>query len=264
MHLLNWLRQTITFSYRSYLFAKRNLFFLFELFFWPIIGVISLGLMSRFLALNQEMMSFILTGIITMNVLQITQLDVSYSLFYDIWSKSVKHTFSTPISVSNVIIGGWLFGILRGFVIYAILTIISLYMFNFRIPTITTMLIFLCGTFLSALLVGICVCVLILLFGQRAEAVAWALSPLLMLICGVYYPVTIFPPILQTVAYLIPLTYFLEYFRASYIVTTNNTTGTMLQRGFTLTIIYLLLFYFCLILVVRHARKTGLFLRLSE
>ena len=42
---------------RNALMASRNVFFFFELLFWPIVGVLSIGLMTRFLHLTPEQAS---------------------------------------------------------------------------------------------------------------------------------------------------------------------------------------------------------------
>jgi hypothetical protein len=52
--------------------------------------------------------------------------------------------------------------------------------------------------------------------GNRAEVAAWSLVSLMLLVCGIYYPVSILPQWGTAIAALIPLTYFLEYFRHFY------------------------------------------------
>ena len=42
---------------RNALMGARNVFFFFELLFWPIVGVLSIGLMSRFLELTDAQAS---------------------------------------------------------------------------------------------------------------------------------------------------------------------------------------------------------------
>ena len=44
---------------RNALMGARNVFFFFELLFWPIVGVLSIGLMSRFLELTDAQARYI-------------------------------------------------------------------------------------------------------------------------------------------------------------------------------------------------------------
>ncbi len=103
---------------------------------------------------------------------------------------------------------------------------------------------------------------LVLLFGHRAEITAWAISYLALLISGMYYPVTLLPSGLQTVAQGFPLTHFLEYFRHFYGFPLSSSTP--LWRGFGLSLIYLIVGYSFITFSLRWARKRGNLLRLSE
>ena len=106
------------------------------------------------------------------------------------------------------------------------------------------------------------VCILVLLFGYMADVAAWSFSGLISLICGIYYPISILPSPLPEIARLIPLTYFLEYFRSFYGF--KSVSGNSLGWGFGLIGFYLILEAFLFKIVLRRARRTGTLLRLSE
>ena len=99
-------------------------------------------------------------------------------------------------------------------------------------------------------------------FGQRAEVAAWALSYLLLLLCGLYYPVSVLPAGARQLAQLVPLTYFLEHFRHFYGF--PLITPYPLLYGFTLSVIYLLISYALLQYTLKSALTRGTLLRLSE
>lgn len=90
--MFSQINKIIAFTYRNYLFAKRNIYAFVEVLFWPAVGVISIGLMSSFLELTSELKAFLLTGAIISGILQVTQLDVAYGFLYDVWSKSLRQT----------------------------------------------------------------------------------------------------------------------------------------------------------------------------
>lgn len=259
---MNFLSKTYAFSYRNYIFAKRNFFAFMEILFWPVVSLLSIGLMGAFLKLEGNILAFILTGAITSGVLQVTQLDVSYSLLYDIWSKSIKHTFLAPVTQYDYIIGSWIIGMLRGAVVFAMLAVFSAEVFHFRLPGLVPTLIFAAGIFASALVIGMLVCLLIMLYGQRVEVTAWSLSTLLMLVSGIYYPVSFLPKPFTDVAALLPLTYFLEYYRSFYGFT--PVFSHSLLKGFLSTAVYTVILFRLLRLSFDRARRTGMLLRLSE
>jgi len=257
-----WFKRCYAFSYRNFLFAIRNAFAFAELIFWPVVSLLSIGLLGSYLELQEKALAFVLTGAIAGGVLQVAQLDVAYSLLYEVWSKSMKHTFLTPVGVSEHLFGSWLIGILRGSAIFALLGLFAIYLFGFQFPPLGVTVIFLSGIFGSALLLGMLVSVLILIFGQKAEITAWMFAYLFMLLCGIYYPVATLPKFFYCLAQLVPITYFLEYFRQSFGFLAEF--DYLLAKGFGLIFLYLCFGMMVLKWAFHQARKKGIIVRLSE
>ena len=116
--------------------------------------------------------------------------------------------------------------------------------------------------FINAAIIGALVLALVLRFGQRAEVAAWAFSYLMLLLCGLYYPVSVLPAEFQVLAQFIPLTYFLEYFRHFYGFPLHYSRP--LLYGFSLSVLYILVSYGLLHYTLRSAYRRGILLRLSE
>ena len=266
MSLLNLQRGLIqiwAFGIKNWIITKRNVFSLFEILFWPVVGFFSVGLLTNFLKLDADMVGFILIGVISMSVIQVCQIDVAYVLLYDLWSKSLKHTFIAPIHPFQLILGSWLIGVIRSFVVFLLLVFLSTFAFgfNFLKPGLGPLILFLLGLFLIAALIGISVCILVLLFGYKAEVAAWSITSLMALICGIYYPISILPSPLPEIARVIPLTYFLEYFRSFY---GFHHGGNLLGWGFGQIGVYLVLEAVLFKIVLHRARRTGILIKLSE
>jgi ABC-2 type transport system permease protein len=254
----------MAFAARSSLVNRRNVFAVFEMLFWPGVGILSVGLLTRFLHLNPETVTFILIGAVTMNTIQIAQLDLSYSLLYSVWAKSLKHEFIAPIRLTHILVGSGLVGLIRGFMVFVAMGFLSMWLFDMDLgrPGVPGLIIFLLGMFLNAAIIGAAVLALVLRFGQRAEVAAWAVSYLMLLLCGLYYPVNILPPEVQILAQIIPLTYFLEYFRQFYGF--PLTFAHPLLYGFSQSVIYILISYVLVHFTLKSALKRGTLLRLSE
>jgi ABC-2 type transport system permease protein len=244
--------------------TKRNVFTLFEILFWPLVGFLSVGLLAEFASLPLEMRAFILVGIVAMSTVQVCQLDVSYVLLYDVWSKALKHGFIAPVGIRHQLIGSMIVGMLRGGSVFVILMGASslLFDFDFTVPGAGALCLFLLGLFLSAAMVGGLVCILVLTLGNRAEVAAWSLVSLMLLVCGIYYPVSILPRWAAALAELIPLTYFLEYFRQFYGFAPTYSHG--LIKGYASVLAYLVLEVYLMKAALRRAKRTGLLLKLSE
>jgi ABC-2 type transport system permease protein len=267
MFLSNFQKSLIqikAFAFKNWVVTKRNFFSLSEVLFWPLVGLFSVGLLTIFLDLDESMRGFILIGVMSISLLQVCQIDVAYALLYDLWAKSMKHTFIAPIHPFQLISGSWLIGMARSGFVFFLLSLSSLiaFGFDFFLPGGVPLFLYLFGLFLIAVFIGTGVCILVLLFGYKAEVAAWSITSLMALICGIYYPISILPAPLQQIAQAIPLAYFLEYFRSFYGFKTE--INDLLARGFGLVGIYLILEALLLRWVIHHARKSGTFVKLSE
>ena len=249
---------------RNALMASRNVFFFFELLFWPIVGVISIGLMTRFLGLTPEQGAFVLIGTIALSVVNVCQLEVAYAVLLDVWSKSVKHQFLAPIGIRHLTVGSWLVGMLRGLTIFTLLAGLGWWAFGFRVlqPGLHAVALFLLGCFLNAWIVGVLVCALITLFGNRAEAFAWASVNLVLVLAGIYYPVSVLPGPAAAVARALPLTYFLDAYRSNFGFPSE--LPSPIATGLALSLVYAALAHLAFYAAVGRARRTGLLLKMSE
>lgn len=263
-HFQKKLIQIKAFAFKNWIITKRNVFSLSEILFWPLVGLFTVGLLTVFLRLEEGMTGFILIGIMSISVIQVCQIDVAYALLYDLWAKSMKHTFIAPIHPFQLISGAWLVGMARSSFVFLLLSVFSgvAFGFNFFQSGAASLLLYLLGLFLIAVSIGIGVCILVLLFGYKAEVAAWSITSLMALTCGIYYPISILPSPLPEIARAIPLTYFLEYFRSvhGFESAINHTLGW----GFGLIGFSLIIEAFLLKWVIRHARKNGTFIKLSE
>lgn len=260
---MEWVR-TWAFAYRDLIMARRNVFFVFELTFWPGVAMLSHGLLTRFLELTPEMTAFILVGTVALSAVQVCQLDVAYAVLFDIWSKSMKHQFLTPVRIHNLALGSWLVGVARGLAVFVLMAFIGTWAFGFNFVGAgpLSLVLFLLGCFLTALCIGLCVCSLVLLFGTRAETSAWAAVNFIVMLSGIYYPISVLPGWAAAVSSAIPLTYFLDAVRVGYGFPSQF--AHPLATGFALAALYIVLAHWGLAAAVTRARRTGLLLKLSE
>lgn len=256
--------RTRAFVFKNLIMTRRNVFTLFEILFWPLVALLSVGLLAEFAELEPRMKAFILVGVVSMSVVQVCQLDVSYALLYDVWSKAVKHTLIAPVGLRHLFAGSLIVGILRGGAVFLILMAASylIFAFDFTARGLPALCVFLLGLFLSAAMVGLFVCILVFTFGLRAEVAAWSLVSLMLLVCGIYYPVSILPSWVMWLSALVPLTYFLEYFRQLYGF--EPTFSHVLAKGSLMVAIYLVLELLLVKAALKRAKKTGMLLKLSE
>lgn len=263
MSLSSEIAKTLAFTYRNVTMTRRNVFMLGDMFYWPFIAVLSIGFMLAFLKPGAREAAVVLSGVVAMSVLQTCQLDVSYSLLFDMWSKSMKHTLVAPIGPRHYLIGSWIFGITRGTLTFFIITGLIRLLFHFNIMQggAATTIIFLAGLFVSGLIIGMLIIVLLYMFGMRAEIATWSIVSVLLLVCGIYYPISVLPAALQHIGYAVPLTFFLEYYRESYGLPGDPHAAA---KGFALSAVYLAVLYALLAISQSRAKRRGIILKMSE
>ncbi len=252
------------FFQRNWQMTHRNVFTVFEIVFWPVVSLLSVGLMTTFLNVPTEATVFVLMGTLALSVVQVCQLDVAYAVLFDMWSKSVKHQFVAPIRPWHIILGAWLMGLVRGAAVFALLGLVSYWVFgvSFLAAGWLPAAGFLFGLLLSAAGVGLLVATLLLTFGLRAEVSAWSGVSLILLLCGIYYPVSLLPAPLAVIAAGVPLTHFLEGFRAHYGFSPVFARPT--ASGYALALAYVAGGYVLFGRAVMRARRTGMLLKLSD
>jgi len=267
MSFLNWRNHLIkagAFALKNWLITKKRSFHLFEILFWPFIGLISVGLLTRFLGLESKTVEFVLIGIIALSVVQIGQLDIAYVILYSIWNKSLKHEMVAPINAFHLIAGPWAMGVLHALLVFLLMGLFSSLAFhlNFLSAGILRLLLFFLGLTSFAASIGMLVCALAFYIGGRAHVGATFIVSLLILLSGIYYPIEILPKALQIIASVIPLTYFLIYFRSFYGLTPDHSNP--LLWGFLLAGAYNIVAAVLLRLSIWNARDKGLLSKMSE
>jgi ABC-2 type transport system permease protein len=252
------------FFLRSWRMTYRNAFTVFEIVFWPIVNLLSVGLLTTFLQAEPGTVVFVLVGTFALSTVQVCQLDVAYAALFDMWSRSIKHQLVAPIRPWHLLLGSWLMGLLRGTLVFMLQAVVSHWMFGVNVLAhgVAPALALLAGLLLSAGGIGLLVCTLLMLFGLRAEVSAWSGVSLVLLICGVYYPVSFLPAPLQVVAAAVPLTHFLEAFRAQLGYAPVFTEP--LVRGYALAAVYVVGGYALFAWAIQRARRTGMLLKLSD
>ena len=252
------------FFLRSWRMTYRNAFTIFEIVFWPIVNLLSVGLMTRFLQAEPGTVVFVLVGTFALSTVQVCQLDVAYAALFDMWSRSIKHQLVAPIRPWHLLLGSWLMGLMRGTLVFMLQAAVSHWMFGVNVLAhgVAPALALLAGLLLSAGGIGLLVCTLLMLFGLRAEVSAWSGVSLILLLCGVYYPVSVLPAPLQVVAAAVPLTHFLEAFRAQ--LGYAPMFKEPLVRGYVLAAVYAAGGYALFAWAIHRARRTGMLLKLSD
>ena len=252
----------------SYAFVERNFFLVRRYWGWEIAFLIfnitsSLSVMYIGKAQGTDANNLILylgIGTVVWAYLRAVFSNISEMIVWERWEGTIEYTMMAPISRLTHMLGVSLFSIVYA-LLRTVLLLIALFLF-FDVDLSQAnaggaLAIILVGS-LSFVGVGIMAAVLPLLFTERGEEMTFIISSLLLLVSGVYYPVSVLPGWMQAAANISPATYVLEGMRAT--ILDGTSTSHLGQYLIPMSVIGALtipLGMFVFTSVERYAKRTG-------
>ena len=143
--------------------------------------------------------------------------NVGEMVAWERWEGTIEYTMMAPISRLAHMLGVSLFSIIYGLVRSALLLGVLALFFSVDLSNanlVGAAVILLVGS-ISFLGFGIMAAVLPLLFPERGEEMTFVISSILLLVSGVYYPISVLPDWMEPLATVSPATYVLEGMRAA-------------------------------------------------
>jgi ABC-2 type transport system permease protein len=143
--------------------------------------------------------------------------NVGEMVAWERWEGTIEYTMMAPISRLAHMLGVSLFSIIYGLVRSALLLGVLALFFSVDLSNANLgggALILLVGS-VSFLGFGIMAAVLPLLFPERGEEMTFVISSILLLVSGVYYPISVLPDWMEPLATISPATYVLSGMRAA-------------------------------------------------
>jgi ABC-2 type transport system permease protein len=246
---------------------KRSIPRLMEVFYWPFLDLVVWGFITIYLAKFKgtlpNFISFLLGALILWDILFRSQQGLSVSFLEDMWARNLLNIFVSPISPVEYISALMLVSIVKLLLASAVMVLFAWLFYSFNIFLIGIALIpLIINLVIMGWGVGIITMGLILRFGQEAEVLAWAVAFLFQPVSAVFYPVSVLPSFLQTIARYIPSSHIFEGMRG--VVAGGGFPTTELVWATSLNVLYLtgaLIFFYWNFGVVR---KKGLLARIGE
>jgi ABC-2 type transport system permease protein len=133
------------------------------------------------------------------------------------WEGTIEYTFMAPVARLTHLLGACVFALVHGLALMVTqLFVISLF-FHLDLSHANWLAAITITALGSVSLVGLgeIAAILPLLFTERGAQMAYIIRAIMLLVSGVYYPVTVLPGWLQAVAIISPVTYMLDGLRAS-------------------------------------------------
>jgi len=211
----------------TYAFFERNWNLTKRYWAWEVVWLfynVANGLSVMYIGLSApglpkaEQAGFILTlliGTAVWSYLSVTFDGVSEMITLERWEGTIEYTFMAPISRFTHLIGSCWYAIAHGLLFTVIQLLIVGLFFSLDLSHAnywTVAFVLMLGS-ISFIGFGIAAAVLPLLFTERGSQMSYIIRAALLLISGVYYPVTVLPQWMQFLAKASPATYVLEGLR---------------------------------------------------
>jgi ABC-2 type transport system permease protein len=246
--------------------SLRSLEVIFDFLIFPIMSIIVFGFLALFLSGSGQnnIANSLLTGMLLWEIIFIIQYSVSVESLWNIWSDNLSNMFIAPISLFEYIFAQSLSGILKAIIIFIPASFLSYAIFHFNIYQLgaVNLLLYFVNLTLFSLSMGLVILGLIFRYGTRIQSFAWGILPILQPLTAAFYPVSVLPGWLQTVAWLLPPTYIFEAARAS--LSCPCVQWRLIGISFVENIIYFIMAIWLFNLLFRNSKKTGQFAKLES
>jgi ABC-2 type transport system permease protein len=258
----------------SYAFFERNWNLTKRYWAWEIVWLfynIANGLSVMYIGLSapglpqSQQAGFILTlliGTAVWSYLSVTFEGVSDMITFERWEGTIEYTFMAPISRFTHLIGSCWFAVVHGLLFTAIQLLIVGLFFSLDLShaNYLTVIFMLTLGSISFIGFGIASAVLPLLFTERGAQMSYIIRAALLLVSGVYYPVSVLPQWMQLLAKISPATYVLDGLRQGLLQNKPiwspevwENTWPLLITGIVSVPLGLFIFH----LAERYAKRTG-------
>lgn len=256
---MNWTR-VWAIILKTWYNSKRDIFRIFDIFWWPAFQLFIWGIFSIFLSKSSmsgvNIITLLLGAIILWTFFDRSSRDISLSMIDELWSRNFVNLFSTPLSLAEYLAGVTIVAVVKLIISMIFMFILAnvFYGFNvssigyYMVPAAAGLVIF--GWALSLIVQGF-----IMRFGHTVEVFIWAVAILIQPLSCVFYPASVLPMWAQHVAYLLPTTYFFENMRQ--LMTVHTIVVSQILTAYGLDAIYLLLSLWFFYASYSSAKKSG-------
>jgi ABC-2 type transport system permease protein len=205
---------------------------------------------------------YLLIGTSVWSYLSVTFEGVTDLIMIERWEGTIEHTFMAPISRFTHLVGSCWYAIVHGLLFTFLQLIIVGSFFHLDLSHanyLTAVVVLLIGS-ISFIGLGIAASVLPLLFTERGSQMSYIVRAILLLISGVYYPISVLPGWMQPLARVSPATYVLDGLRSGLLNGATLWSSSILNVIWPLIIAGIIsvpLGVFIFTLAEKYAKHTG-------
>src|SRR5579859_7423131 len=162
---------------------------------------------------------YLLIGTAVWSYLSVTFDGVTDIINMERWEGTIEHTFMAPISRFTHMVGSCVYAVVHGLLFTILQLLIIAFFFHLDLSHanyLSALFMLLLGS-VSFIGFGIGAAILPLLYTEKGMQMSFIVRAVILLVSGVYYPVSVMPTWMQFLANISPGTYVIQGLRASLI-----------------------------------------------
>jgi ABC-2 type transport system permease protein len=231
-----------------------------SIIYWPFLDIVIIGFMGEHFdqAAHTQENIILLSTLVAWQIVVRADFGISLNLLEEIWAQNITNLFSTPLSITEWICAAIVEGFMMLFAIASFCAFIVYVIYGYNIFTLgfwSVPIFFL--MFIAGLAIGFFTSSLLIYWGVRVQSLAWMIGWIFAPVSGCYYPITVLPDWLQSVAHALPLYYATETIRVLHGNSLHN-PSKLLLIGYLLGLFYLSCSIFLFICMFKKSKDRGL------
>ena len=206
---------------RNVYLTRRYIYWDIAFFVWTVANTLTIVFIARGVgiapAARNELETKLLVGGVIWAFLGIIFEIVTETVAWERWEGTIEYTFMAPLSRPVHLIGMGLFAIAYGLVRATLIFAVVAAMFGLHMPdaNFATALILLGIASISFIGIGMMTAVLPLISPEKGTQLGFMAQGIMLVVSGVYYPVSVLPQWMQWISTISPATYALRGIRAA-------------------------------------------------
>lgn len=252
----------MAFVERTFAIVRRYFAWEVAFVFYDIINTLTISLIGLTMdGVNKnEAVLYLVIGALFWGFMSVLFNEVANSITYERWEGTIEYTFMAPVKRITHLLGMCVFATVYGLIrSMAVLVVVSLFFsFNLKQANFGAAFAVMAAAGPSFMGLGLFAAVLPLLSPEKGTQATHIIQGFILLISGIYYPITVLPQWLQYFAYLSPGTYALEAVRDA--ILKGATIADIMPNLLALIIIGAILIplgFYIFTLAEKRAMRTG-------
>ncbi len=236
------------------------------LFAWVLVDIVLWGFLTRYLnsvaAPGFSFVATLLGAVLLWDFFMRVMQGVTMAFFEDVWARNFLNFFASPLTIWDYLGGLVASSVATSSIGLAAMLLLAGLAFGLSYAAYGALFIpFLMILFLFGIALGMMAAAMVLRLGPASEWFVWPIPALIAPFAGVFYPVSVLPRWMQSIARVLPPAYVFESMRA--IVMGHGASLWPMAAGAVLALAYLAAGCWIFERTYRFAVRTGLIARYS-